>query len=183
MYKLGKQANILCKFSVWITNMMGEDHKQHGPDCIKFSRRFKVITGSHTNEAGFTSYAQSLDDTTIFDPQVALGCYGLSIQSPKNGDSAPYGSHVSIDIRRDSASGIEKLTKLEVYKVSEGNDELVDTVWTGDETLVNIFIAKDDLKIPRDKYDANASYYYKASVVSDINESCSFKSGAFKITE
>lgn len=156
---------------------------QRGPDCIKISPTFKVTTGSHQNSDGFLSYAESLDDANYYNPEVAKGCFGLGITAPKEGDSAPHGAHVSVEFKRDSASATKTLNKLEIYKVNEDDDELVDTVWTGKETLVNIFIIKDELKIPSDKFDPNASYYYKAEVTSQHgNHACPFRSGSFKIT-
>jgi hypothetical protein len=102
--------------------------------------------------------------------------------SPKTNDTAAQGSHVSIEFHRDSASAAKSITKLEIYKVAQSGDELVDTVWSGKEALSNVFIAKDQLKIPSDKFDANVSYYYLASVTSEYEGQCSFKSSKFKIT-
>ncbi|CAO3654774.1 unnamed protein product [Mucor hiemalis] len=156
---------------------------QHGPDCIKTSSTFKVTTGAHTNAAGFTSYAQSLDDSNYFKPEFAKGCFGLKVQSPQEGSTQQQGSHVSVVLNRDGASQTDSLTKVEIYKAVEGSDELVDTVWTGTELLTNAFTVKDHLQIPSDKYDANAYYYYKVDVTSQVKgETCSFQSGAFKIT-
>ena len=83
---------------------------------------------------------------------------------------------------RDGASQTDSLTKVEIYKAVEGADEVVQTVWAGKESLTNAFTIKDHLKIPDDKFDANAYYYYKIDVTSQVKgETCSFQSGAFKI--
>lgn len=156
---------------------------QHGPDCIKTSRTFKVTTSSHTNDAGFTSYAQALDDASFFKPEFAKGCFGLKVQSPKAGDDLKLDSFVPVELKRDGASQTDSLTKVEIYKAVDGADQLVDTVWSGQESLGNAFIYKDHLKISSDKYDPNASYYYKIDVTSQVKgETCSFQSGAFKVS-
>lgn len=155
---------------------------QHGPDCVKTSRTFKVTTGSHTNDAGFTSYAQALDDQTYFKPEFAKGCFGLTVKNPAEGSTQKQGDHVTVNLSRDGASQTDSLTKVEIYKVVDGvNDKLVDTVWSGSEGLTNAFSVKDHLSIP--DLDTSASYYYKLDVTSQIEgETCSFQSGAFKVT-
>jgi hypothetical protein len=155
---------------------------QHGPDCVKTSRTFKVTTGSHTNDAGFTSYAQALDDQTYFKPEFAKGCFGLTVKNPAEGSTQKQGDHVTVSLSRDGASQTDSLTKVEIYKVVDGvNDKLVDTVWSGSEGLTNAFSVKDHLSIP--DLDSSASYYYKLDVTSQIEgETCSFQSGAFKVT-
>lgn len=165
--------------SVWVTNMI---NGAHGPDCLKTSRTFKVSTASHTNEAGLTSYAQSLDDVTYYKPEFAKGCFGLNVTSPKEGETQTQGSHTTIELKRDSASQTDSLTKVEIYRALEGPDELVDTVWTGKEALANVFNLKDHLQIPTDKFVAGGVYYYKLDVISQVKgETCSFQSGAFNI--
>ncbi|CEI94973.1 hypothetical protein RMCBS344292_09174 [Rhizopus microsporus] len=168
-------------FRVWVTNVVNGGH---GPDCLKTSPNFKVTTGTHTNEAGFVSYNEHLDDPNIYNPDHIKGCFGLKVQSPKEGDFAKQGSHVAITLNRDSASQTESLTKVDIYKKSEsGQDELVDSVWSGRELLPNVITLKDQIKIPQDKYDSNAQYYYKIQVTSSAqsNEPCTFQSGYFKI--
>ncbi|EPB86709.1 hypothetical protein HMPREF1544_06495 [Mucor circinelloides 1006PhL] len=166
-------------YRVWVTNMI---NGQHGPDCVKTSRTFKVTTGSHTNDAGVTSYAESLDDHTYFKPEFAKGCFGLSVKTPAEGSTQKQGEHVSVQLSRDGASQTDSLTKVEIYKYVDGvNDESVYTVWSGQEGLTNAFIVKDHLKIPN--LDTSASYYYKLDVTSQVKgETCSFQSGAFKVT-
>ncbi|KAI8643290.1 hypothetical protein BD408DRAFT_415008 [Parasitella parasitica] len=155
---------------------------QHGPDCLKTSRTFKVTTGSHTNDAGFISYAQALDDQTYFKPEFAKGCFGLKVKSPVEGSEHKQGDFVTVELKRDSASQTDSLTKIEIYKVVDGvNDISVKTLWTGSEDLTNIFTYKDQLNIPN--VDTSASYYYKVDVTSQFDgETCSFQSGAFKAT-
>lgn len=166
-------------YRVWVTNLI---NGQHGPDCLKTSATFKVTTGSHTNDAGFTSYAQSLDDANYFKPEFAKGCFGLNVTKPEEGQAQKLGNHVSVVLSRDGASQTDSLTKVEIYKAVEGADEVVQTVWAGKESLTNAFTIKDHLKIPDDKFDANAYYYYKIDVTSQVKgETCSFQSGAFKI--
>ncbi|GAA5816364.1 hypothetical protein MFLAVUS_009892 [Mucor flavus] len=167
-------------YRVWVTNMIDG---QHGPDCIKTSRTFKVTTSSHTNDAGFTSYAQALDDPNFFKPEFAKGCFGLTVKSPSAGDDLKLDSFVPVELKRDGASQTDSLTKVEIYKAVDGADQLVDTVWSGQESLGNAFIYKDHLKISSDKYDPNSSYYYKIDVTSQVKgETCSFQSGAFKVS-
>lgn len=156
---------------------------QHGPDCLKTSRTFKVTTGSHTNDAGLTSYAQALDDVNYYKPEFAKGCFGLKVTSPVEGETQKQGSHVSVVLSRDGASQTDTLTKVEIYKALEGADQLVDTVWSGTEALANSLNIKDQLRIPSNDFEANAVYYYKIDVTSQVKgETCSFQSGAFKIT-
>jgi len=167
-------------YRVWVTNMIDG---QHGPDCIKTSRTFKVATDSHTNEAGFTSYAQSLEDVTYYKPEFAKGCFGLTVKSPAEGETQKQNSHVAFVLQRDSASQTDALTKVEVYRALEGPDKMVDTIWVGKEALANAFTIKDQLRIPSDNFEADAVYYYKIDVTSQVKgETCSFQSGAFKIT-
>lgn len=170
----------LHKYSVWVTNLIDG---QHGPDCIKTSRTFKVVTDAHVNAAGFMSYAQALDDVNYYRPEFAKGCFGLTVASPAEGENRKMNEFVPIQLKRDSASQTSALKKIELYKASEGADQLVETVWTGDSLLTNIFTYKDHLQVSSDKYDPNASYYYKLDVTSEVKgETCSFQSGAFKIT-
>lgn len=175
------KCQLLTLISVWVTNVVNGGH---GPDCLKTSPNFKVTTGTHTNEAGFVSYNEHLDDPNIYNPDHIKGCFGLKVQSPKEGDFAKQGSHVAITLNRDSASQTESLTKVDIYKKSEsGQDELVDSVWSGRELLPNVITLKDQIKIPQDKYDSNAQYYYKIQVTSSAqsDEPCTFQSGYFKI--
>ncbi|KAG1470196.1 hypothetical protein G6F56_002822 [Rhizopus delemar] len=168
-------------FRVWVTNIIDG---AHGPDCIKTSNNFKVTTGTHTNAAGFTSYAEHLDDSSVYNPDHINGCFGLKVTSPAAGDSAKQGDHVSLVLNRDTASQTEALTKVEIYKKSDSGDVLVDDVWSGKETINNVITLKDQIKIDSDKYDASASYYYKVQVTSTVqkNEVCSFQSSDFSIT-
>ncbi|KAG0940485.1 hypothetical protein G6F57_006487 [Rhizopus arrhizus] len=168
-------------FRVWVTNIIDG---AHGPDCIKTSKNFKVTTGTHTNAAGFISYAEHLNDETIYKPEHIKGCFGLKVTSPAEGDSTKQGNHVSITLNRDSASQTEALTKVDIYKKSsDGQDELVDAVWAGHEAITNVITLKDQIKIPSDKYDADAQYYYKIQVTSSVqkDETCTFQSSYFKI--
>ena len=124
-----------------------------------------------------------MDDPNYFKPEFAKGCFGLKVKSPVEGANQQQGSHVSVVLSRDGASQTDSLTKVEIYKALEGVDELVDTVWSGNEALTNALTVKDHLQIPADKYDAAAYYYYKVDVTSQVQgETCSFQSGAFKIT-
>lgn len=156
---------------------------QHGPDCLKTSRTFKVTTGSHTDDAGLTSYAQALDDVTYYKPEFAKGCFGLKVKSPAEGETQKQGSYASVVLSRDGASQTDSLTSVEIYRALEGPDQLVDTIWTGKEALSDVFTIKDQLLIPSDHFEAGAVYYYKIDVTSQVKgETCSFQSGAFKIT-
>ncbi|KAI8968598.1 hypothetical protein BDF20DRAFT_828280 [Mycotypha africana] len=168
-------------YRVWVTNMI---NGQHGPDCLKTSRTFKVTTSSHTNADGVTSYAEHLDDTTYFKPEFARGCFGLTVQQPAQDSSYKQGDFVTVLLNRDSASQTDSLKKVELYKFVDGqNDESIETIWSGEEGLTNAFSFKDHLNIPSDKLENGALYYYKVDVSSQVQgESCSFQSGAFKVT-
>ncbi|KAI9243217.1 hypothetical protein BY458DRAFT_561261 [Sporodiniella umbellata] len=168
-------------YRIWVTNII---HGAHGPDCIKTTPNFKVTTGTHTNAAGFTSYAEHLDDASVYNPEHVKGCFGLQVTSPAAGDSARQGDHVSIVLSRDSASQTEALTKVEIYKKSDdGHDVLVDHVWSGKETIQNLITLKDQITIDADLYDPNAQYYYKIEASSSVqaDETCSFQSSLFSV--
>lgn len=157
---------------------------QHGPDCLKTSPTFKVTTGAHTNAAGETSYDQQLDDFSTYHPEFAKGCFGLTVDSPKDGSTQKHGDHATISMNRDSASQVETLTKVELYKALQGADQSVATVWSGSERLVKVTNFKDHLSLPEGQYDPNALYYYKIDVTSEHDgHACSFQSGAFKIVQ
>jgi hypothetical protein len=147
------------------------------------SPTFKVATGSHQNEYGFTTYAEALDDVSIFKPEFALGCFGLKVTSPTEGSTVKQGTHVSIVLNKDSASQTTLLNQVDIYKVKEGTDELVVTIWKGTERIPKVFVLKDQLRIPEEQYDPNASYFYKLDVTGKRkDDKCTFQSGAFKIT-
>lgn len=143
-----------------------------------------MTTDSHTNDAGEISYAQELTDATYFKPEFAKGCFGLTIKTPEQNSTQKQGDYVSVVLARDGASQTDSLTKVEIYKYVDGSsDELVDSVWAGKESLTNAFTIKDQLSIPSDKLDADAYYYYKLDVTSQVQgETCSFQSATFKAT-
>ncbi|KAI8876057.1 hypothetical protein K501DRAFT_262771 [Backusella circina FSU 941] len=167
-------------YRVWVTNMI---NGQHGPDCLETSKTFQVTTGSHTNDAGETSYDQALDDESIFNSAHRKGCFGLKVDSPKEGATEKQDSHTSVVLNRDSAAQRLTLKKVDLYKVSDSGNELVESIWEGSERLSNVFTLKDHIKLPTDKFDASANYQYLVEVTSDLQgETCSFQSGAFKIS-
>ncbi|KAI8997617.1 hypothetical protein BDB01DRAFT_771743 [Pilobolus umbonatus] len=167
-------------FRAWITNMVDG---QHGPDCIKLSRTFKVTTGSHTNESGFVSYAEALDDVNYYKPEFAKGCFGLEVREFAKDQVFRLGDHVPLYIDRDSASQTESLVKVELYQSVEGPDHSVGVVWQGQSSIQNAFILKDHLQIDKDKFTTGGYYYYKLDVTSQVKgEMCSFQSGVFKVT-
>jgi hypothetical protein len=147
------------------------------------SPTFKVATGSHQNEYGFTTYAEALDDVSIFKPEFALGCFGLKVTSPTEGSTVKQGTHISIVLNKDSASQTTLLNQVDIYKVKEGADELITTIWKDTERIPKVFVLKDQLRIPEEHYDPNASYFYKLDVTGKRkDDKCTFQSGAFKIT-
>jgi hypothetical protein len=167
-------------FSVWVTNMI---NGQHGPDCLETSKTFQVTTGSHTNDAGETSYDQALDDETIFNSVHRKGCFGLKVSNPKEGATEKQDSHTSVVLNRDSAAQRLTLKKVTLFKVADSGNELVESIWEGSERISNVLTLKDHIKIPADKFDAGANYQYQVEVTSDLQgETCSFQSGAFKIS-
>lgn len=151
--------------------------KQHGPDCLETSSTFKVTTGSHTNAAGDLEYTESLHDNSIYNTEHEAGCFGLSVEYPKNGDTFKLKQHVRIQADRDSASQTDALTKIDLYK----GDQLVNTAWTGSESFQNTFSLKDHLVLP--DVDTSADYHYKVYATSNkADKTCVFESGNFKIS-
>ncbi|OBZ89756.1 hypothetical protein A0J61_02180 [Choanephora cucurbitarum] len=166
-------------YRVWVTNIINGGH---GPDCTIFSPRFKVTTGSHTNDAGLTTYEQSLDDDKVYSSEHAKGCFGLNIQSPSEGSTLTHGEHTNVLLSRDSASPAEVLESVNLYKASStGEDELVQQIWSGKAYLPNAYSYKDHLQIPKDKLDSSATYYYQVQIASQDGETCSFRSGNFNV--
>ncbi|EIE90633.1 hypothetical protein RO3G_15344 [Rhizopus delemar RA 99-880] len=161
-------------YRVWVTNLV---NGQHGPDCLETSHTFKVTSGSHTNAAGVTEYAEHLDDANIYSNEHYNGCFGLSVDYPKAGSTFNVDDHIHIQVDRDSTSQTDSLTKVELYK----GDELVETAWSGSEALQNSFTLKDHLKL--DNVDTSADYHYKLQVTSKKSDtSCTFESNTFKIS-
>ncbi|KAG1147495.1 hypothetical protein G6F37_004002 [Rhizopus arrhizus] len=161
-------------YRVWVTNLV---NGQHGPDCLETSHTFKVTSGSHTNAAGVTEYAEHLDDANIFSNEHYNGCFGLSVDYPKAGSTFNVDDHIHIQVDRDSTSQTDSLTKVELYK----GDELVDIAWSGSEALQNSFTLKDHLKL--NNVDTSADYHYKLQVTSKKSDtSCTFESNTFKIS-
>ncbi|KAI8385781.1 hypothetical protein BD560DRAFT_384332 [Blakeslea trispora] len=189
-YSLGTSASIsdqipsnvtagIYYYRVWVTNIINGGH---GPDCTIFTPRFKVTTGSHTNDAGLTSYEQSLDDDKVFNPEHTKGCFGLNVQSPSEGSTLTHGEHANVLLHRDSASPTEVLERVNLYKASpNGEDEFVQEIWSGKAYLPNAYSYKDHLQIPKDKLDSSATYYYQVQVASQNGETCSFRSGNFNV--
>ncbi|KAG0169358.1 hypothetical protein DFQ28_003671 [Apophysomyces sp. BC1034] len=168
-------------YRVWVTNMM---NGMHGPDCIETSSTFKVTTGVHQNVDGFMYYTENLDDITFYRPEHIKGCFGLSVDQPKEGSTFKHGDHISVVANRDKSSQTESLLKVELYKATEANKaEFVATAWEGSERFIDAFSLKDHLALPEDKIDPNAQYYYLLDVTSNKveGETCTFRSGSFKI--
>ncbi|KAI8358577.1 hypothetical protein BD560DRAFT_195912 [Blakeslea trispora] len=161
-------------YRVWVTNLV---NGQHGPDCIETSHTFKVTTGSHTNAAGDIEYAESLHDNSIYSPEHYDGCFGLSIDYPKEGSVFKGNDHVHLQTTRDDSSQTDTLTKIELYK----GDERVNVAWTGNESIQKSFSLKDHLVLKN--VDPNADYHYKVHVTSkkSSDKTCTFDSQNFKI--
>lgn len=168
-------------YRVWVTNLM---NGLHGPDCLKTSPTFKVTTGSHTNAAGLTEYAENLDDEELYNSKHSKGCFGLSIEYPQKGAVFTEGSHSRVSIKRDSSSQTEELHKVDLYKKANGEEPVfVQTSWEGKEVLGDAFTLKDHIVIPQDHIDHDAVYYYKVETTSDKDAevTCEFISNDFKI--
>jgi hypothetical protein len=150
---------------------------QHGPDCLETSHTFKVTTGSHTNAAtGETEYTESLHDNSIYNPDHQNGCFGLSVDYPKQGSTFKVNEHIHIQANRDSASQTDAITKIELYK----GTELVSTAWSGSESFVNSYTLKDHLVL--NNIDSTADYHYKVYATSNKEAAtCTFESASFKI--
>lgn len=150
---------------------------QHGPDCLETSHTFKVTSGSHTNAAGITEYAEHLDDNQVYSTDHYNGCFGLSVDYPQAGQTFKVNEHIHVQANRDSSSQTDALTKVELYKGSE----LVETSWSGSESIQTSFTLKDHLKL--DNVDTSSDYHYKLTVTSKKSDTaCSFTSGNFKIS-
>ncbi|KAI7890086.1 uncharacterized protein EV154DRAFT_512434 [Mucor mucedo] len=161
-------------YRVWITNLVDG---QHGPDCIETSSTFKVTTGSHTNAVGELEYAESLHDNSIYNEEFQAGCFGLSVDYPKQGDTFKTNQHIRIQANRDSSSQTDALTKVELYK----GDELVNVAWSGSESFQNTFTLKDHLVL--NDIDTSADYHYKIHATSNkADKTCVFNSKSFKIS-
>ncbi|CAO3669279.1 unnamed protein product [Rhizopus stolonifer] len=161
-------------YRVWVTNMV---NGQHGPDCLETSHTFKVTSGSHTNAAGITEYAEHLDDNQVYSSDHYNGCFGLTVDYPQTGQTFKVNEHIHVQANRDSSSQTDALTKVELYKGSE----LVETSWSGSESIQTSFTLKDHLKL--DNVDTSSDYHYKLTVTSKKSDAtCSFASGNFKIS-
>ncbi|KAI7867357.1 hypothetical protein BDF14DRAFT_1802980 [Spinellus fusiger] len=191
-YKLDKQASLpdtlpktltagLYYYRVWVSNMVGG---MLGPDCIQTSHTFKVTSSSHTNADGSIGYAESLDDSSYYHPEHFRGCYGLTVDYPQEGATYKENDHLRLSASRDTSSQTDSLLKVTLYKGSdEATAVLVDTVWQGKESFVDVFTLKDHLKLPKDKLDYTSNYFYTLEVESskDTTKSCTFRSNSFKI--
>lgn len=150
---------MLSLFSVWITNQV---NGMHGPDCLETSHTFKVTTGSHTNAAGLTEYAENLDDETLYNPKHAQGCFGLSVENPIQGQVFKEGDHARITIKRESSSQTDELKKVDLYKkVKDTEAVFVQNAWKGVEDIGDAFTLKDHVIIPSEHMDPEAEYIYK----------------------
>lgn len=152
-------------------------NKQHGPDCIETSKTFKVTTGSHTNAAGDIEYSESLHDNSLYPVAHQDGCFGVSVDNPKEGSTFPANGHIHLKVNRDSSSQTDALTKIDLYK----GDTLVNTAWSGSESFQESFALKDHLVL--NDIDTSADYHYKVYVTSSKSDStCTFESKNFKIS-
>ncbi|CAO3589383.1 unnamed protein product [Absidia cylindrospora] len=168
-------------YRVWVTNLM---NGMHGPDCLETSHTFKVSTGSHTNAAGLTEYAENLDDQELYNAKHSKGCFGLSIDYPQQNAVFTEGSHSRVSINRDSSSQTDQMKKIDLYKKVDGKDPVfVQNAWTGKEYLGNAFTLKDHIVLPDHHIDHTANYYYKVETTSNKHADtvCEFISKDFKI--
>ncbi|KAI8336827.1 hypothetical protein BC941DRAFT_428214 [Chlamydoabsidia padenii] len=168
-------------YRVWVTNQI---NGMHGPDCLETSHTFKVTTGSHTNDAGLTEYAENLDDETIYNPKHAKGCFGLSVENPSKDQVFTEGDHARITIERDPSSQTDKIKKVDLYKKVEGQDPVfVQNAWEGVEGITKSFTLKDHVIIPSAGIDPNAEYIYRVEASSNKDKTavCDFASKSFKI--
>lgn len=168
-------------YRVWVTNQI---NGMHGPDCIETSTTFPVTTGSHTNAAGLTEYAENLDDEQLYNPKHAKGCFGLSVVYPQEGAVFKEGTHSRVSIGRDLSSQTDQLKKVDLYKIVAGQAPVfVQNAWSGVEDLTTSFTLKDHIVIPAEHIDHDATYVYKVEASSKKNADavCDFTSKEFKI--
>ncbi|KAI8332875.1 hypothetical protein BC941DRAFT_435643 [Chlamydoabsidia padenii] len=168
-------------YRVWVTNQV---NGMHGPDCLKTSHTFKVTTGSHTNDAGLTEYAENLDDEETYNPKHTKGCFGLKVVYPQKGAVFKEGEHSRVSIKRDSSSQTDELKKIDLYKIVENQAPVfVQNAWEGVEDLGDAFTLKDHIIIPKEHIDPSATYQYRVETSSnqDADAVCDFVSEEFKI--
>ncbi|KAL0094873.1 hypothetical protein J3Q64DRAFT_1084785 [Phycomyces blakesleeanus] len=191
-YKLNKSASIpdtipkasaagLYYYRVWVSNSI---NGMRGPDCIETSHTFKVTSSSHSNADGSIGYAEALTDASYYHPDFFRGCFGLTVDSPQEGQTYKLGEHLRITANRDTSSQTDNLYKVTLYKnVENGEAEEIDAVWQGNEIFGDAFTLKDHLVLPDGKLDEAADYFYKLDVGSNKDtELCSFNSKLFKIS-
>lgn len=157
----------------------------HGPDCIETSHTFKVSTAVHTNSDGISYYAENLEDEAVYHPDHFRGCFGLTVDYPKDGQTTKIGDHVRINVSRDKTSQTKSLLKVDLYKEIPGKQDeaqYVDTIWEGNERFTDQFTLKDHFIPPEEHISTDANYYYVLTVSSSkSSDECKFSSGKFKI--
>ncbi|KAI8394014.1 uncharacterized protein BYT42DRAFT_27734 [Radiomyces spectabilis] len=171
-------------YRVWISNQI---NGMHGPDCIKTSHTFKVTSAARQHVDGTISYAESLDDEDIYNPEHFKGCFDLTIDNPPAGASYKQGDHIRVTGHRETPSETEALMKVNMYKVVGNNaPEFVYTAWEGNEHFIDSISLKDHLMLSEGQHSPDASYFYTFEVSSDKAENgdtCSFQSNQFKISQ
>ncbi|KAG2221350.1 hypothetical protein INT45_012396, partial [Circinella minor] len=142
------------------------------PDCTLMSKTFRVKGTSHSNS----------DEEALvnMDANIDKGCFGVDITQPAIGE------HVSgvfpVQIARDSASPVESVTNVELFKVDLENRQpvKVQDAWTGNTLLYESFNVKDSLK-EKASDDKEYAYFYKLSGITQHEEKCEFYSHPFYI--
>ncbi|KAI9310209.1 hypothetical protein BX666DRAFT_2033330 [Dichotomocladium elegans] len=171
-------------YRVWVTNQISGEH---GPDCIELSQNFKVTTGVHTNSDGVSYYSESLDDVQFYHPEYFKGCFGLTVDSPQEGDVVELNDHVSIAISRgEGTPSVSVLKQVDLYKADTSSPDkakYVDTVWDVTERFTSSFTLRDHFVLDSIHVDPKSIYYYAVTVSSNTNseEDCTFHSSGFTI--
>ncbi|CAO3686693.1 unnamed protein product [Umbelopsis ramanniana] len=160
------------EFRVWV-------HNTAGPDCTLMSKVFKVTPKSHKNDDGTDSVE---DDGSSLDPNVDNGCFGVSVEKPTSGEKVKAGEAYTVSLTRDSASHVEDFKSIELYKVdlqTKASTKVKDS-WSGYEHVRAIFNVKDTLSAA--DVSNQYAYYYKVTADTQHNETCSFHSHAFYVS-
>ncbi|KAI8065746.1 hypothetical protein BC940DRAFT_303488 [Gongronella butleri] len=155
------------EFRVWV-------HNKAGPDCTLMSKVFRVAKSGHSNDAA-TEGSESELNTDI-----DRGCFGVELLAPALGKHEKANTPFSVQVQRDSSSHLENIESLALYSVdlTSRQPQEVQTSWSGNETVHQMFNVKDTIKQASAQ---NSAYFYKLTGTTVHGESCDFYSHPFYV--
>ncbi|CAO3641069.1 unnamed protein product [Cunninghamella blakesleeana] len=163
------------EFRVWVRN------GTYGPDCNLYSPVFRVRSSTSHKNAGEEEQAYDL-----LNKNNDAGCTHTTVETDIDGTEKKVNEPIDVSIWRDPSSNFVAGQSLDLMSIStdDKTPKLVKNIWTGYQTLGNLFRRKD---IVTEATPEKTAYFYKFTGQTDPSHgtptTCSFYSKAFFIKQ